>query len=85
MLNSVWNQALRASPAEAIRSSRTPVLLIHCGADSNIPPHHSQQLHALNPEAATLWIVPGAEHVSSFATDPATYAHRVVDWFNQHP
>ena len=75
----------RASPAEAIRSTRVPVLLIHGAADTNIPWHHSQQLHALNPSATALWLVPGAEHVSSLATEPETYARTVVDWFNNHP
>jgi uncharacterized protein len=75
----------RASPADAIRSTRVPVLLIHGAADTNIPPHHSQELHALNPSATSLWLVPGAEHVSSLGTDPETYSRTVVDWFNNHP
>lgn len=74
----------RASPAEAIRSTRVPVLLIHGAVDTNIPPHHSQELHTLNPSATSLWLVPGAEHVSSLAADPETYARKVIDWFNNH-
>jgi uncharacterized protein len=74
----------RASPLDAVRATRVPVLLIHGTADTNIPPHHSQQLHAINPAATELWMVPGAEHVSSLAADPQTYAAKVIAWFNRH-
>lgn len=75
----------QASPLEAIRATRVPVLLIHGTADRNIPPRHSLELHAANPAATRLWLVPGAGHVASFSTDPQNYARNVVSWFENHP
>ena len=75
----------RASPLDAVRATRVPVLLIHGTADTNIPPHHSQELHAANPASTQLWLVPGAGHVSSLAADPGTYAAKVTAWFSRRP
>jgi fermentation-respiration switch protein FrsA (DUF1100 family) len=72
-----------ASPADAIRSARVPLLLIHGAADTNIPPEHSARLHALNP-ATTLWLVPGARHLDAMSIDPAQYARKVLEWFREH-
>jgi len=76
-----------ASAAAALRTSRVPVLLIHGTLDTNIPPRHSRELHALNPAMTELWEVPGAGHVASLATAPLEYQRRVLAWFgskNQH-
>ena len=72
-----------ASPADAVRATKIPILLIHGGADANIPPRHSRRLHALNPVATQLWEVPGAGHVASLATTPQQYQQRVIAWFEQ--
>jgi dipeptidyl aminopeptidase/acylaminoacyl peptidase len=74
-----------ASPAVAVASTRTPVLLIHGDRDTNIPPRHSEELHALNPETTVLWEVSGAIHVAAVVTAPGDYARRVVGWFLSHP
>jgi fermentation-respiration switch protein FrsA (DUF1100 family) len=74
-----------ASPAAAVASTRTPILLIHGDHDTNIPPRHSRELHALNPQSTTLWIVPGAVHVAALVTAPEEYERRVVSWFADHP
>lgn len=75
----------QASPVEAIRSMHVPILLIHGTADTNIPPHHSEELHAANPEITRLWLVKGAEHVDSLGTEPQEYARKVTEWFEGHP
>lgn len=75
----------KASPATAIRSTSVPVLLIHGTADANIPPGESVALHALNPQSTTLWLVPGAQHVSALSARPEEYVRRVTDWFRSHP
>jgi fermentation-respiration switch protein FrsA (DUF1100 family) len=36
----------------------------------------ARELHAAQPRA-DLWIVPGADHVVSYFTDPGTYRKRV--------
>jgi dipeptidyl aminopeptidase/acylaminoacyl peptidase len=73
-----------ASPAEAVRNTRTPVLLIHGAEDDNIPPRHSRELHAVNPAATELWEVPHAGHVASLITAPEVYRRRVTEWFRNH-
>ena len=75
----------RASPAEAIRDTSVPILLIHGTADTHIPPSESGSLHAVNPHATTLWLVPGANHVSSVSEFPEEYVRRVTEWFTAHP
>ena len=75
----------KASPANAIRPTTTPILLIHGTADTNIPPAESEALHALNPRSTVLWLVPGAGHIGSLSRDPRAYARRVTEWFATHP
>ncbi len=75
---------MQASPAEALRQSSTPVLLIHGTADTNIPPVQSSELHAVSPQTTELWEVAGAAHVSSMSMQPQAYRQRVRDWFASH-
>jgi dipeptidyl aminopeptidase/acylaminoacyl peptidase len=75
----------QASPAAAILTTKTPVLLIHGTADSNIPPRQSEILHALNPQSTTLWLLPGAPHVGALSRSPQEYERRVIEWFATHP
>ncbi|HTS60681.1 MAG TPA: alpha/beta fold hydrolase [Candidatus Acidoferrales bacterium] len=74
----------RASPADSIRATHIPVLLIHGAADDNIPPRHSRTLHALNPAVTELWEVPRAGHIASLMTEPEAYRQRVLDWFSRY-
>ena len=75
----------RASPAAALRATSVPVLLIHGTDDTNIPPSHSERLHALAPAVTTLWEPAGARHVSGILRAPEEYSKRVLDWFASHP
>jgi hypothetical protein len=75
----------QASPAAAIRSTQVPILLIHGARDVNIPPSHSGTLHALNPQATRLWLVPGAAHVRASIECHDEFVRRVVEWFRSHP
>lgn len=74
----------QASPADAVRTTRVPILLIHGTRDSHIPVRHSRELHELNPGSTVLWEVQGAEHVESQSAHPQEYARRVVEWFRTH-
>jgi len=73
-----------ASPADAVRATHVPILLIHGTRDTNIPVRHSRELHALNPSATVFWEVPGAGHVQSQSAHPQEYARRVTEWFQTH-
>jgi hypothetical protein len=85
-----WNARLRynlrierASPLEAIRSARVPVLLIQGTDDWLIPVQYARRLHEANLQYTEVWEVPGAGHarVSNVAPE---YQQRVIDWFTQH-
>ncbi len=73
-----------ASPLAAVRATRVPVLLIHGTRDTNIPPRNSVELHAANPAATTLWLVPGATHVNALSMNPELYIRTVTGWFQDH-
>ena len=73
-----------ASPAVALHSSQTPVLLIHGDLDRNIPMRHSRELLAANRGTVQLWEVPGASHVESLSIAPPLYTKTVVEWFRSH-
>jgi pimeloyl-ACP methyl ester carboxylesterase len=82
-----WNARLRynlrieqASPREAIRSARVPVLLIQGTGDWLIPVQYARRLHEANLQYTELWEVSGAGHASVSNVAPE-YQQRVLDWF----
>ena len=74
----------QASPLGAIAHAAVPVLLIHGGADTYNPTAMARELHAAQPHA-DLWIVPGADHVMSYFTDPGAYRKRVEQFLRRLP
>ena len=74
----------QASPLDAIARAAVPVLLIHGGADSYNPTAMAHELHSAQPHA-DLWIVPGADHVMSYFTDPGAYRKRVEQFPRRLP
>ncbi len=74
-----------ASPISAVRDTHVPVLLIHGTRDTNIPPHNSEELHAINRVATTLWLVEGATHTAAIESDRELFVRRVTGWFHDHP
>jgi hypothetical protein len=73
-----------ASPENAVVGTRTPVLLIHGSADTNVYPAHAEALVKRNPGFITLWVVPGARHTAAFGTAPQEFRRRVLGWFAEH-
>ena len=73
-----------ASPESAVVGNRTPVLLIHGSADTNVFPAHAEALVKRNPEHITLWLVPGARHTAAFGAAPEEFSRRVLGWFSEH-
>ncbi len=74
----------RASPLDAVRHAKTPILLIHGLADHKTEADNSRRLAAANPGTTTLWLVPGAGHANARATAKQEFDSRVMDWFQQH-
>ncbi len=50
------------------RVAPVPLLVIHGDADRVVPAAHGERLYALAGEPKSLWIVPGAGHIESFAS-----------------
>lgn len=73
----------RASPADAVRDTSIPILLIHGSADRNVPLHHSLELQSVNPRAVRLWVIPRAAHVHCLEMAGREYERRVLDWFQK--
>jgi len=73
----------RANPADAVRVTQTPILLIHGTADRNIPARHAEMLRAANAGLG-LWLVPGAGHSAALGTAPVEFEERVMSWFTKH-
>ena len=57
-----------------------PVLIIHGTADATVPVAHAYRLASACP-GASLWTLPGVEHVGALATEPAEYLRRVEETF----
>jgi len=74
-----------AAPVEAVRTLRTPLLLIHGEADSQIPVEHAHRLAAnTDPTLTEVWIVPGADHGHAHALEGPRYEARVLRFFTRH-
>lgn len=74
-----------AAPAEAVRRMRTPLLLIHGEADSQIPVEHARRIYAnASPATTELWIVPEADHGLAHAFEAHRYELRVTTFLERH-
>jgi dipeptidyl aminopeptidase/acylaminoacyl peptidase len=74
----------KVQPIKSIaRIAPRPILLIHGEVDSQISVDNSRQLLAAahNPKVQ-LWIVPKADHVQSYKTEPAAYFNRILTFFD---
>lgn len=76
----------QASPADGLKSTMVPVLLIHGMADDKTSPDNSERLAALHPENPDLqlWLVPNSHHADAWKTEKAEFESRVTGWFDTH-
>lgn len=73
----------KASPVKVIAQRNIPILLIHGENDSQIPVSHANQLYQANPKSE-LWIVPNAEHLTSYIDAIGEYEKRVREFFKNN-
>jgi uncharacterized protein len=65
-------------PLESVsRIPPRPLLLIHGGADTSVPPGHARRLHDAAGPGAELWIQPGVGHCGGYDADREGYVRRV--------
>jgi uncharacterized protein len=74
----------QASPIDAIRQSKTPILYIHGTGDTNIEPANSRELLAARPAGSELWQPARATHIKALAYYPEEFERRVIGWFDRH-
>jgi len=84
-----WHDGIdlrKASAADGLKSTTTPVLLIHGLADGKTSPDNSRRLATVKPAngAVQLWLVPGSGHADAWKTAGAEFESRVSGWFNTH-
>ncbi len=84
MARMIYGYDLAASaPMDEVWRIDAPLLLLHGGQDTLIPPEHAQMLRAAAPNAE-LVIIPEAPHAGLYGVDPAAYIGRVADFFDRH-
>ncbi len=79
---SVWLGS--AVPEEVVAQSRTPLLVIHGLADTNLRPRQSEMLVKADSRAV-LWEVPGAAHCGAWSVAGPEFERRVLGWMAEHP
>ena len=68
---------------ETVRTFNRPVLVIHGDQDEIVPVDDALQAHRMNPEAVTLSIIEGADHMFSDPEHRHQIAALTVDWFTR--
>ncbi len=70
----------QAQPVEAVRHTKTPILLIHGGGDRETPSRHSEEISAANKAIIRTWLVSNAEHTGAYAAEPYLFEARVLQF-----
>lgn len=68
------------SPARRAAELKTPVLIAHGDADTQIPVRNAYDIKAANP-AVELWLIKGAGHGENHDTAPREYEKRISAFF----
>jgi len=70
-------------PEEAVKLLPYPIMIIHGTNDTRISLEHGTRVHDAAHPASFMWVVPGVDHVQSFAENPEEYVERVADYFDE--
>ena len=71
---------LETTAAEAVRSAKVPILIIHGEADGFVPAAMSEEIAIAQPELVERVTFPGADHAISFLVDEARYRKIVTEF-----
>jgi dipeptidyl aminopeptidase/acylaminoacyl peptidase len=73
----------RVSTVKALESIvAKPLFIIHGNADQVIPVSHREEVFRVAGPNASLWIVPGAEHLKAYEAAGDTYSTRVIEFLD---
>lgn len=70
--------------ANAVKNSKTPILIIHGEDDAFVPAAMSEEIRAANPDLVERQTFPGAVHGVSYFSDPDRYVAVVRDFIKCH-
>ena len=71
-----WN-CTEASALEQVKKCQLPMLFIHGEKDDYVPTWMVYQLYEAKPQPKELWIVPNADHATSYKLNKETYTEKV--------
>lgn len=75
----------QAAPERIVQDLKSPLLLIHGEADTQIPVEHTRRIAAqADPATTEVWIVPGADHGLVHALEGPQYELRVREFFERY-
>lgn len=69
-----------ASPAEAVKHTNIPILLIHGEGDGFVPCSMSKEIYDACASKATLVTIPNADHGMSYLEDAVRYEQVILDF-----
>lgn len=70
--------------ADAVKKSKTPILIIHGEGDHFVPAAMSKEVQDANPAMVERHTFPDAEHGLSYLCDPERYRAIVTDFLQRH-
>jgi fermentation-respiration switch protein FrsA (DUF1100 family) len=73
-----------ASALTAVKKNTRPMLFIHGAKDTFVPTKFLEPLYKAAGGPKEKYLVAGAKHVQSYATDPAAYEHKVSEFLAKY-
>ena len=72
-----------ASPIEAIKNAKVPIIIFHGTEDKIVPVYMANELYAINPEKIKVIIIEKAGHCLGYVLEPELYLKSMKDFFNE--
>ena len=70
------------SALEQVKKAKVPILIVHGGKDTMVPPYMAQELYDAIPGEKRLLQVPEAGHAESIAFAPDEYHQAILEFFH---
>ncbi len=71
------------SPLKELPTIHQPILFIHGSKDDYVPTMMTKAMYSFKMDKKFMYIVEGAEHGTSMATDPDQYDEKITDFLNK--
>lgn len=74
----------KASPIDAVKSAKKPILFIHGGKDDFVPTYMEKQLYDACCSEKEMIVVENAVHARSYYADPKKYESAIENFMNKY-